>query len=68
MAKKQKLEHKFTDEEIKRVAQYMDVLIQIDQQQKRLFARLNDEPKGFSLKGDGRNCSLCGSHVYRRLV
>lgn len=64
MIKKQKLERKFTDEEVKRLAQFMEVLVQIDQQQKRLFARLNNEPKGFNLKGDGRNCSLCGNHVY----
>ena len=64
MVKKQKLERKLTDEEIKRLAQYMDVLIQIDQREKVLKYQLKDKPKGFALKGDGRNCSLCSSHVY----
>ena len=35
MAKKQEIERKLTDEEIKRVAQYMDLLIQMDFEQKR---------------------------------
>lgn len=64
MAKKQEIERKLTDEEIKRVAQYMDILIQIDQREKVLNAQLKDKAEGFSLKGDGRNCSLCGNHVH----
>jgi hypothetical protein len=35
MSKKQEVEHKFPDEEIKRLAQYMDILIQMDFEQKR---------------------------------
>lgn len=35
MTKKQKNERTFTDEEIKRLAQYMDLLIQMDFEQKR---------------------------------
>ena len=35
MTKRQEIERKFTDEEIKRVAQYMDLLIQMDFEQKR---------------------------------
>lgn len=35
MCKKKEVEHKFTDEEIKRLAQYMDILIQMDFEQKR---------------------------------
>ena len=42
----------------------MDVLIQIDQREKVLKAQLKDTPKGFVLKGGGRNCSLCSNHVY----
>ena len=35
VTKKQKSERTFTDEEIKRLAQYMDILIQMDFEQKR---------------------------------
>ena len=35
MTKKQEIERKFTDEEIKRFAQYMNILIQMDFEQKR---------------------------------
>ena len=35
VTKKQKKERTFTDEEIKRLAQYMDLLIQMDFEQKR---------------------------------
>ena len=35
MSKRQEVEHKFTNEEIKRLAQYMDILIQMDFEQKR---------------------------------
>jgi hypothetical protein len=35
VTKKQKNERTFTDEEIKRLAQYMDLLIQMDFEQKR---------------------------------
>lgn len=35
MTKKQEIERKFTDEEIKRLAQYMNILIQMDFEQKR---------------------------------
>ena len=56
--------HELTDEEIKRLAQFMDVLIEIDLKQKKLYARLKDKPKGFAMSGEGRNCSLCGRHVW----
>ena len=64
MVEKQELTRRLTDEEIKRLAQYMDVLIQIDQREKALKYQLNDKPKGFALKGDGRKCSLCSNHVH----
>lgn len=56
--------HELTDEEIKRLAQFMDVLIEIDLKQKKLYARLKDKPKGFAMSGEGRNCSLYGRHVW----
>lgn len=64
MVKKQELKRRLTDKEVKRLAQYMDVLIQIDQRERALKYQLKDKPKGFALKGDGRNCSLCGNHVH----
>ena len=42
----------------------MDVLIEIDLKQKKLYARLKDKPKGFAMSGEGRNCSLYGRHVW----
>ena len=56
--------HEYTNEEIKRLAQFMDVLIEIDMKQKALYRRLDKEPKGFAMAGEGRNCSLCERHVY----
>ncbi len=35
MTERQEIERKFTDEEIKRLAQYMNILIQMDFEQKR---------------------------------
>lgn len=35
MTERQEIERKFTDEEIKRLAQYMDILIQMDFEQKQ---------------------------------
>lgn len=35
MTERQEIERKFTDEEIKRLAQYMKILIQMDFEQKR---------------------------------
>ena len=64
MVEKQELKRRLTDKEVKRLAQYMNVLIQIDQREKALKYQLKDKPKGFALKGDGRNCSLCGTHVH----
>ena len=64
MVEKQELKRRLTDKEVKRLAQYMDVLIQIDQREKALKYQLKDKPKGFALKGDGRNCSLCSNHVH----
>ena len=64
MVEKQELKRRLTDKEVKRLAQYMDVLIQIDQREKALKYQLKDKPKGFALKGGGRNCSLRGNHVH----
>ena len=41
MTERQEIERKFTDEEIKRLAQYMNILIQMDFEQKRNLAADN---------------------------
>lgn len=42
----------------------VDLLIEMDMQQRALKERLETEPKGFSMEGEGRNCSLCGQMVH----
>lgn len=42
----------------------VDLLIEMDMAQRALKKRLETEPKGFSMEGEGRNCSLCGQMVY----
>ena len=46
------------------LVRFVDVLIEIDQKEKALKRRLEDEPKGFSMEGNGRSCSLCGYSQY----
>lgn len=41
---------------------FFDVLIKMDQEEQIRQRRLEDEPEGFPLEGDGRNCPLCGRH------
>lgn len=41
-----------------------DILIQMGIKEEGLKKRLQKEPKGFSMAGEGRNCSLCGYGVY----
>ncbi len=43
---------------------FFDTLIEIDMAQRALKKRLESEPKGYALEGNGRNCSLCGRSVY----
>lgn len=64
MTKNEQKQRKFTDEELKRVVQYFEILIEIDQAEKARFRRLEQEPKDFSMSGDGRNCSLRKRSVY----
>jgi hypothetical protein len=61
--------HKYASElEMKQSADnligYFEVLIQMDQKEKARKHRLIAEPKGFSMPGEGRNCSLCGRSVH----
>lgn len=64
MTKNEQKPHKFTDEELKRVAQYFEILIEIDQSEKTRFRRLEQEPKGFSIPGEGRSCPLCRQSIH----
>ncbi len=64
MTKNEQKTHKFTDEELKRLAQYFNILIEIDQAEKARFRRLEQEPKGFSMPGEGRSCSLCRQSIH----
>jgi hypothetical protein len=43
---------------------FVDTLVQIDMEERERKARLKKEPKGFSMAGEGRNCSLCGRVVF----
>jgi len=57
-------QRKLTDKELKRVAQYFEILIEIDQAEKARFRRLEQGPKGFSMPGEGRSCSLCRQSIH----
>ncbi len=57
-------EYKMTDEARHNLVGFIEVLIEIDQKEKARKQRLETEPKGFSMPGKGRNCSLCGRGVY----
>lgn len=54
----------FSDEERKRLVDLINVLIEIDQKEKARFAKLKDFPTGFAMKGEGRDCGLCGNPVW----
>lgn len=64
VAKQSEQNPHFSDKDIKRLAQYMDVLIEIDMKQKALYRRLKKGSTGFAMQGEGRNCSLCGRSVH----
>lgn len=57
-----------TDDEYREAARnllgFVDVLVEIDMNQRQLKKRLETEPKGFAMAGEGRNCSLCKRSVY----
>lgn len=64
MAQNEQKTREFTDAEMDRLVQFVDILIEIDQEEKRRQKRLTDEPKGFSMAGEGRNCSLCNRYLF----
>ncbi len=43
---------------------FVSVLVDIDMEERKRKARLEKEPEGFSMAGEGRNCSLCKRSVY----
>lgn len=57
-----------TDQEYRDSAQqlvsYVSLLVEIDQAEQARKKRLDTEPKGYALAGEGRSCSLCGQTVY----
>jgi hypothetical protein len=46
------------------VVKFFDLLIEMDMEEKGRKKRLENEPKGYKLAGEGRNCSLCRRAVY----
>src|ERR1700721_4858491 len=55
------------DEARSNLVGFIETLIEMDQAQKALHARLNDEPKGFSIVGEGTRCSLCERYFYEEM-
>lgn len=57
-----------TDAEYERSARHLvdfvKVLVDIDMEERKRKARLEKEPKGFSMDGEGRSCALCKRSVY----
>ncbi len=56
--------HEMSDEARDNLVRFFDTLIEMDQKQKALYSRLKKEPEGFPMSGDGRNCGLCGRHIW----
>ena len=52
-----------TEAEMDNLVRLVELLIEIDQDEKRRVRRLETEPKGFSMAGEGRCCSLCGRMI-----
>lgn len=46
-----------------RLVNFVSLLIEIDQKERKLTARLKTEPKGFAIQGNGRTCPLCKTNV-----
>jgi hypothetical protein len=63
---KQKM-REFTDAERDNLVRFVEILIEIDQEEKRRQRRLIDEPKGFAMEAEGRSCSLCRHGLYGEL-
>jgi len=53
----------FTEEENRRLVEFVEILIEIDQEEKARQKRLKKEPEGFSIDGNGRSCSICDRYM-----
>lgn len=57
-----------TDEEyqeaLRNLVGYVEILVEMDMKQRAFKKRLETEPKGYALEGNGRNCSLCSRGIY----
>ncbi len=42
---------------------FFEILMEMDQEEQSYKRRLKSEPKGFSMRGNGRNCSLCNKSI-----
>jgi hypothetical protein len=56
-----------SDEARHNLVGFIETLIEMDQAQKALQARLKDKPEGFSIVGEGTRCSLCDRHFYEEM-
>lgn len=52
------------EEAARNLVGFVDVLVEMDMKQRALKKRLETEPNGFPMAGEGRNCSLCRRSVY----
>ena len=43
---------------------FVDTLVEMDMEERQRKQRLEKEPKGYSLEGRGRSCSLCGRSIH----
>ena len=59
MAQTKQKAPKLSDAEMDNLVKLVELLIEMDLEEKRRQKRLADEPNGFSMAGEGRNCSLC---------
>jgi hypothetical protein len=64
MSDNEQLKQEFTDYERRRLIDYFSLLIEIDQQEKERYAKLNDSHKGYVMDGEGRQCGLCFKSIY----
>lgn len=48
----------------RRLVDYFNLLIEIDQREKARYAKLKKLPEGFPVDGEGRPCGLCFQPVY----
>lgn len=67
MAQSKQKTRKFTDTEMNNMVKLVELLIEMDQEEKRQQRRLLNEPKGFAMEAEDRSCSLCRHGPYGEL-